>query len=255
MSTQTAFFAPRATGVSFALWLASGFLLIGSGCLLKPAPGTHRRPSDSDTAAAPLAESPPSAEPSDGAITADPAVPDELGPPYRLDAETIVRLVFSKSPRVRAAREEMVAAQHGLEEFRANLSRLEPFVEGRSDLSEFPNRTGAFGHTAEAVVGIQKETFEGAIMRAEAGGALSRFRFDDEDSNRRVVEDGSGGLVRARFEAPFFGSRRRQNRVIAQAFQESTARRAQLDYLDDYGDYVDDALSYYGLTVVLPGAH
>ncbi|MEM7232829.1 MAG: TolC family protein [Planctomycetota bacterium] len=170
------------------------------------------------------------------------------GKTVELDVSNIIQLVFSRSPRVTASREAMVSAQHGLDEFRRNLSRFEPFIEARGDVSEFPNREGAFGHGAEAVIGVQKETFEGAVLRTEAGGAFSRFEFGDFDTARRI-EDGNGALVRARLEAPFFGSRKRQNRVIQQAFQESTARKARLDYLDDYGDYVDDAISYYNLAV------
>ncbi len=182
----------------------------------------------------------------ESAATAD---DDPFSPPYRLDTDTIIQLVFTRSPRVTASREEMIASRYGLEEFRANLSRLEPYAETRADLSDFPNRSGAFGHTIETVVGLEKETFAGAVLRGEAGGSFSRFDFDERDPGQGSIEEGNGVLVRGRLEAPFFGSRRLQNRVIAQAFQESTARKAQLEYLDDYGDYVDDALSYYISTV------
>lgn len=162
-----------------------------------------------------------------------------------LSFEVIVRLVYEKNPTVRAAREEMEAARHGLDEFRANLSRLEPFVELRSDLSDFPNRRDAFGKSVEAVVGVKKETFEGAILSAEVGGAHSRIDYDSGLLGYPDVESGGGALVRARVEMPFFGSRRRQDRIIAQAFQESTARKAQLDYLKSYSSVVDNALEYY----------
>lgn len=171
------------------------------------------------------------------------------GPPYVLNVENIVRLVYARNPGVRAAREEMKAATHGLDEFRANLNRLEPFVELRNDLSSYPNRRGAFGDSVESVVGIQKETFEGAIVSAEVGGAVSRFEFDRAMPGQETDEAGGGALVRARAEMPFFGSRRRQNRIIAQAFQESTARKAQLDYLKSYRAIVDDAIDYYSLVV------
>ena len=180
-------------------------------------------------------------------VDAQRTAPGVLSPPYKINLENIVRIVYVKSPRVTAAREEMVAAQHGLDEFRANLSRLEPFAETRADLAEFPNRNGAFGSNMEAVLGIQKETFEGTTVRVESGGGYSSFRFEDLPDDRR--EEAGGVLVRGRLEKPFFGSRRRQNRVIAQAFQESTARKAQLDYLDSYRAYVDSALSYYNLYV------
>ena len=181
---------------------------------------------------------------SDESVPAGDAVP--VDHPDILNVENIIQLVFSRSASVTAAREDMLASQLGLEEFRRNLDRLEPFVETRADLSDFPNRSGAFGHQVEAVVGVQKETFEGAVLRTEVGGAMSRFLIDHQMlSSGEFVEDGSGVLMRARFEAPFFGSRRRQNRVIAQAFQKSTARKAQLDYLDDYRNFVDNALSYY----------
>lgn len=174
---------------------------------------------------------------------------DPLEPPYVLTVDNIIRLVYAKSPSVNAAREEMQAALYGLEEFRANLNRFEPFVDIRSDVSDFPKREGAGGFTGEATAGIQKETFEGAILRAEGGASFSRFSFDDRELPGDNVESGGGALIRARLEVPFFGSRRRQNRVISQAYQESTARKAKLDYLDNYRAYVENALSYYHLTV------
>lgn len=169
--------------------------------------------------------------------------------PYTLNVGNIIRMIFQRNPSVRAAREEMLAAHHGLDEFRANLSRFEPFVETRSDLSEFPNRRGAFGDTVETVVGVKKESFEGAVYSLESGGSYSHFRFNQYDLGRDPVESGGGALVRARVEMPFFGSRRRQDRIISQAFQESTARKAQLDYLKNYRSIVAEALSYYTLTV------
>ncbi len=172
-----------------------------------------------------------------------------LGPPYHLNFDSIVRLAYAKNPTVRASREEMKAAKHGLSEFRANLSRLEPFVETRSDLSDFPNRRGAFGNTFESVVGVKKETFEGIVLGTEVGAAHSRFDFAESAAGQNSVESGAGALVRTRFEVPFFGSRRRQERIIAQAFQESTARNAQLNYLKSYRSIVDNALSYYNLVV------
>lgn len=166
-----------------------------------------------------------------------------------LNFETIVRLVYQNNPTVRAAREEMEAARHGLDEFRANLSRFEPFVETRTDLSGFPNRRGAFGNTVETVVGVKKETFEGAVLSSEVGGAFSRFEFDALQPGQSSVESGGGALIRSRLEIPFLGSRKRQDRIIAQAFQESTARRAQLDYLKSYSSVVDNALEYYNEAV------
>ena len=168
---------------------------------------------------------------------------------YSLDMENSIRLLYGRSARVRAAREEMVAAQYGLEEFTANLSRFEPFVETRGAVSDFPNREGAFGHNASTTFGLEKETFGGAVIRAEAGGSTSRFHFDDPDSGPDFTEDGAGALIRARVELPFFGSRRKQSRVIQRAFQESTARKAQLDYLEKYRTFVQNALSYYSLTL------
>lgn len=167
------------------------------------------------------------------------------GPTHRLTYDLIIRLVYTNNPTVRAAREEMTAARHGLDEFRANLSRLEPYVEVRSDVSDFPNRRSAFGTTAEAVTGIKKETFEGAILSAEAGGAFSRFDYDKAAAGFPSEEMEGGALLRTRLEFPFLGSRRRQDRIIAQAFQESTARKAQLDYLKSYNSVVDTALQYF----------
>lgn len=170
-------------------------------------------------------------------------------PPLLLNLDSIVKLAYERNPTVRASREEMKAAKHGQEEFRANLSRFEPYVEVRSDLSDFPNRRGAFGNTVESVAGVKKETFEGAILSAEVGASQSRFEFDQTLAGQNAVESGAGALVRTRLEMPFFGSRRRQDRIIAQAYQESTARKAQLDYLKSYRLVVENALSYYNLVV------
>ena len=215
------------------------------GCLSAPVRPASSRAERPPTPAADDDELP--AEIDTGGLGAAPI--EILKPPYVIDTENIIRLVFSKSPRVTAAREELRAARFGLEEFRRNLGRFEPFVEASGDLADFPNRRGAFGTTTEAVAGIEKETFEGARLRLESGAGYSRFRFPDADPSEDRREEGGGLLVRGRIEKPFFGSRRRQNRVIAQAFQESNARKAQIDYLDAYREYADDALSYYSLTL------
>lgn len=176
-------------------------------------------------------------------------VPAGSTPSHRLNFDSIVRTVYAKNARVRASREEMLAGKHALTEFRANLSRLEPYVEVRSDFSDFPNRRDAFGHTAEAVVGVKKESFGGAVFSTEVGASESRFDMDQLAAGGRTVESGAGALLRARVEVPFFGSRRRQDRIIAQAFQDSTARRAQLDYLKNFRAQVEDTLSYYNQVV------
>jgi hypothetical protein len=172
-----------------------------------------------------------------------------LKPPYLLTLENIVRLTYLKNPTVRAAREEMRAAKHALEEFRANLNRLEPYVELRSDLSRFPNRQGAFGDAIESVVGVQKESFEGSILKTEVGASYSYFDFNKALVTGDSTETRASTILRTRVEVPFLGSRRRQDRIIAQAYQESTARKAQLDYLKNYRTLVENALSYYNLMV------
>jgi outer membrane protein TolC len=139
----------------------------------------------------------------------------------------------------------MDAAQHGLDEFKANLSRFEPFTEARGDATRFPERRDSRGTSGEIVGGIEKETFEGARFRIEGGASTSRVRFGEVEQDQDAVEEGSGGLVRGRIEVPFVGSRRRQERIINQAFQESRARQAKLTYLDAYREYAVSALQYY----------
>lgn len=168
---------------------------------------------------------------------------------YRLNFENLVRIVFSNNPAARASREEMMAGTHALTEFRANLNRLEPYVEARSDLTDFPNRRGAFGNTVETVAGVRKETFGGSVFSTEMGASHSRFEFDSAVAGSNPVESGSGALLRARVEVPFLGSRRRQDRIISQAFQDATARRAQLDYLRSFRSQVADTISYYNQVV------
>ena len=187
--------------------------------------------------------------PTNNVVVSRGTTPTPQGPPYRLNLENIVKLSFLKNPSVRASREEMMAAKHALDEFRANLNRTEPFVELRNDISSFPNRKGAFGDELTSVVGVKKETFEGSIMSAEVGPSFSRFTFDPSQISGNPTEMGAGALIRTRIEVPFMGSRRRQDRIIAQAFQESNSRKAQLDYLKNYRLLVENALSYYNLVI------
>jgi len=170
---------------------------------------------------------------------------DAMAKPYRLKPDNIVFLVYELSPLVKASREEMVAAQHGLEEFRLDLSRLEPFSRFNTTSSRFPERRDAQGLMGEVVGGIEKETFEGAILRVEGGASASRFEFSETEEELAEVEKGSGALIRARLEVPFVGSRKRQQRVISQAFQESSARKAELGYVSNFRTYANQALNYY----------
>jgi outer membrane protein TolC len=172
------------------------------------------------------------------------------GPPYQLDIPTIVTLVYERNRRVAAERADMIAADYALKEFRANLSRFEPFTEVRSDLSDFPNRQDTQTVAGEAVAGLQKETFEGAILRIEGGGSASRSKVGEPEDEDDATEQGAGGLIRGRIEVPFVGSRRRQERIINQAFQESSARKARLAYLQYYRTSVLNALSYYAQSVL-----
>ncbi len=165
--------------------------------------------------------------------------------PVRLDKESIVRLVFERSPLVLQEREAMLAAQYGLEEFIANLSRFEPFVEARGDLSDYPERREAEGRSGEVVGGVEKETYDGAIIRFEGGLSGQNVKFGEVDEGQDEVESGEGGVFRARLEVPFAGSRRRQNRVINQAFQKSTARKAVLNYVSRFRTYANQAMNQY----------
>ncbi len=225
-------------------------LVIAAAEVVPPAP-IARPPAqvefiNADDAAAQVSASQPTGE------------PPNAGQPLHLNLSNIVRTIYRRNPTIRAAREDMKASKHGLDEFRANLSRLEPFVEARSDLSDFPNRRGAFGNTVESVVGVKKETFEGAVLSTEVGASYSRFEFDPGLLAGSPVESGAGALVRTRLEVPFFGSRKRQDRIIAQAFQDSTARKAQLDYVTGYRSVAEGALSRFNYVVyyhLLSGAY
>jgi hypothetical protein len=190
----------------------------------------------------------PSPRPPDASADAEdhaPVVGNGQRQTHMLNPQTIIRMVYEDSPLMTASREARTAADFALEEFRANLSRFEPFVESRADASRFPKRRDSEGVTGEVVGGIQKETFEGAIIRLEGGASASRFKFGDVDKGEKDRESGGGGLVRGRLEVPFVGSRKRQERVISQAFQESTARQAELNFLSDFRTYVTNALSFY----------
>lgn len=167
-----------------------------------------------------------------------------------LDVPMIVQLIVQQNPYVLASRAEMVSAAHALEEFRADLSRLEPYADVRTNYSDYPNRNlGVRTAAGEAVGGIEKETFEGAVFRIEGGGSASRTRAGSADGDGDVVDEGAGGLLRGRVEVPFVGSRRRQSRIISQAFQESQARAAKLNYLSYFSTYLLNALSYYSYVV------
>jgi hypothetical protein len=165
--------------------------------------------------------------------------------PYRLSTRSIVSLVYQLSPLVTSSRQDMVAAHHGLKEFEANLSRFEPFIRSSGNVSKYPKRRDSTGIAGEVTAGVEKETFDGAVIRVEGGVSGERVRFDEEQEGEPFLEEGSGSLIRGRVEIPFVGSRKRQSRVINAAFQESTARKAVLNYLTDYATYVHQALNYY----------
>lgn len=174
-----------------------------------------------------------------------PATDQFPSPPYRINAETIPGLVYHKYPLVTSAREKMIAAQHGLEEFKANLSRLEPFTNASGMAFHYPERRDSDGLSGEVTGGVEKETFDGAIFRVEGGARGERIKYGKVDEGQTAEDSGDGGLVRGRVEVPFIGSRKRQDRVINQAYQESTARAAVLNYLSYYRSYALTAMNYY----------
>lgn len=222
-------------------WVVCALVPVAAGCgyIKKPAPydplaAVAMRRNRTTTAPAS----------GNGSSTAtQPAV--SLSEPFSLNPKGIVQLSYELSPLVNASREAMVVGQYGLEEFKANLSRFEPFTETRGEYFEYPERRGATGRTGEVVGGMQKETFEGAVFRVEGGASGSDVEFGQVGEGQEARETGQGGLVRGRIEVPFVGSRRRQERIISQAFQESSARQAELDYLKNYRTYATQALTYY----------
>ncbi len=223
-------------------------MLVGAAGCASYGPTATERVGVETTQAWRLAAAAPVASTQPATVTQADQTPDDqagAGAAVTLNIENIVQGVFEASPSVRASREEKEAAKHQLDEFRANLSRFEPFVEANSSISDFPERRDSEGATGEVVGGVEKEMFDGARIRAEGGGSASRFEFGEVEEGQDDVEKGSGGLLRASIEVPFVGSRRRQERVISQAFQESTARKAELMYLSNYRAYVSTALSYY----------
>ncbi len=183
-------------------------------------------------------------------VTSQPAASDDpLAKPYHLNVDNIVRILFEQGPQVVASREAMFAAQHGLEEFRADLSRFEPFLQVNGTVNDFPERREAEGVSAEVSGGLEKESFEGLLVRVEAGYSGSRVTFGEVDKGQETVEEGDGTLIRARVEIPFAGSRKYQNRIINAAYQDSTARGAMLNYLTNFRSYADSALLYYRLAL------
>ena len=174
-------------------------------------------------------------------------------PPYRINAETIPRLVYRKYPLVTSAREKMIAAQHGLEEFKANLSRFEPFTNAEGMAFQYPERRDSNGLSGEVTGGIEKETFDGAVFRVEGGARGERIEYGEVEEGQSPEDSGDGGLVRGRVEVPFIGSRKRQDRVINQAYQESTARAAVLNYVYYYRTYALSAMNYYAGTLLYLG--
>ncbi|HPD31497.1 MAG TPA: TolC family protein [Phycisphaerae bacterium] len=174
-----------------------------------------------------------------------PATGELPSPPYRINADSIPRLVYHKYPLVTSAREQMIAAQHGLQEFKANLSRFEPFTNVSGMAFQYPERRDASGLSGEVTGGIEKETFDGAIYRVEGGARGERIKYGEVGEGQASEDSGEGGLVRGRVEVPFIGSRKRQDRTINQAYQESTARAAVLNYLSYYRSYALTAMNYY----------
>lgn len=225
----------------------------GSSLHARSGPGAASRPSGGAAPGQPPQVERPTSRPSVvlGAVASQP-VDGADGVPQRmvLRLNNIVQRVFDTSPLMRASREEMTAAEYALQEFRANLSRFEPYVNTRGDTAAYPERRDARGSSGEIVGGIQKETFEGAVLRLEGGASMSAFEYRDAEEADDRIDRGSGGLVRARVEVPFIGSRKRQERVISQAFQESQARRARLEYLSDFRIHATNALEYYLLATL-----
>ena len=225
-------------GVGLALVLALGSIHAirarAASAVPDPLPGAAARPS----------------RPVPAAVA--PGGPRSPTPPtsYRLDLKNIVELTFRLNPSMRASREEMNAARHGLEEFRANLNRLEPYTEFRNQVTRFPFQRLGVGHEITSVLGVQKESFEGSSMRLEVGPSFfSRYGNSSDPLGPDPKDGQAGAYIGSRVEFPFLGSRRRQDRIISQAFQESTARKAQLDYLKSYRVQVENALSYYYLAI------
>ncbi len=174
---------------------------------------------------------------------------DYLKEPYHLSADNIIRILFNKSPLMIASRERMVAAQYGLEEFKANLSRLEPYVRADASISDFPERRDARIESGTATAGISKETFDGSIYQADVGWSGARTRYGEVEKDQDDEVRGQGGTVHGGVEVPFVGSRIRTNRIISAAYQESTARAAKLQYLTQFQSYAASALQYYRYTL------
>lgn len=213
----------------------------------RPARNATSGPAASPPATAPSSQ--PASQPV--VVTTQPVVGIEaLVPPYHVNVVSVVTLVHELSPLVRASYEEMVAAQHALEEFKVNLSRFEPYTRTDARTFKFPGRRDSTGNTGEVVGGIEKETYEGAVLRLEGGASTSHYKYGEVGEGQEPAESGSGGVMRARVEVPFLGSRKRQNRVIQQAYQESTARKAELNYLAHFQSYVTTALTYYHYSVL-----
>ena len=153
--------------------LAISFTGCGSLSLRSPKPktaplselgGVNRRTQRATAMASPSPESHtptgPTSRPADP--TSQPAALAALTKPYRLDMDNIVKLMFHLSPLVTAEREDMVASQYALDEFKYNLSRFEPFVETTGTTFQFPQRSDSGGRTGEATGGIAAGTFESA---------------------------------------------------------------------------------------------
>ncbi|HSW44658.1 MAG TPA: TolC family protein [Phycisphaerae bacterium] len=256
----------RLTGACLSALLAA----IGAGCASTPASQpapervsamygrrwlnqTPRQTQPVEAAASQPATQPATIQPASQpvVVTTRPVTGLEaMNPPYHLNLISIVTLVHELSPLVRASYEDMIAAQHGLEEFKLNLQRLEPYTRIDTQAIRFPKRRDVNGNTGEFVGGFQKETYEGAVFKVEGGGSASHFEYGEVGEGQEPADSGSGGLLRARVEVPFLGSRIRQNRVIQQAYQESSARKSELNYLSNFQAYVVTALTYYYYSVL-----
>lgn len=174
---------------------------------------------------------------------------DYLKEPYHLGPDNIIRILFNKSPLMIASRERMVAAQYGLEEFKANLSRAEPYVRADAVISDFPEQRDARIESGTATAGMRKETFDGSVYEADVGWRGSRTRYGEAEKDQDDTVHGQAGTVHGGMEVPFVGSRIRTNRIISAAYQESTARAAKLQYLTQFQSYATSALQYYRYTL------
>lgn len=154
-------------------------------------------------------------------------------PEIHIDADSIVQLVFGRSPEVVSSRHALRAAEFQFKDFERNLSQFTPIVF-RSNINR-DDRNPYEEHAYSVRTGMEKEFFDGSRI---FGGVGHRGGFGD-------TEDGRGQFVEMDVEFPLFGSNTTLRRITDRSREENEMLNARLEYVDVIRDIIQEAQEEY----------